>query len=286
VLDEAHHAKNDNTRLASLLRSEETQHLIEERAGQQRPLLWEKFDRMLFLTATPFQLGHQELIRVLRSFAAAKWSGPTALTATRDQFTAAMDELERRLNENRLAGQRLDRLWGRLAHAAAARHAADGNLADAAEAWWHEHQAGGSNDPINRELLAAIEECRRTKIRAENDDKQPWNSLHPWLIRHNRPTYLPARPDAPAIPRRELCPGRAIVDEGQAGNGGSAAPTVAGLPITGEAVLPFLLAARAQGQLSQGSSKGRAFFAEGLCSSYEAFHHTRENRGDVRDVDD
>ncbi|EQD53943.1 hypothetical protein B2A_06198, partial [mine drainage metagenome] len=62
--------------------------------------------------------------------------------------------------------------------------------------------------------------------------------------------------------------------------------TTAGLPITGDAALPFLLAARAQGELAQGSSKGRAFFAEGLCSSYEAFHHTREGRGDVRDVDD
>src|SRR5207253_11035201 len=30
----------------------------------------------------------------------------------------------------------------------------------------------------------------------------------------------------------------------------------------------------------------RAFFAEGLCSSYEAFHHTREKSGDVRDIDD
>src|SRR5262249_45320747 len=61
VLDEAHHAKNDSTRLASLFRSEDVGELLE--AGEaDRPLLWEKFDRMLFLTATPFHLGHQELI--------------------------------------------------------------------------------------------------------------------------------------------------------------------------------------------------------------------------------
>jgi hypothetical protein len=58
------------------------------------------------------------------------------------------------------------------------------------------------------------------------------------------------------------------------------------VPISGEGALPFLLAARAQGELAHGSAKGRAFFAEGLCSSYEAFHHTRDNRGDARDVDD
>jgi hypothetical protein len=42
VLDEAHHAKNDETRLASLLRSEETQRLVEGRASEDRPLLWER----------------------------------------------------------------------------------------------------------------------------------------------------------------------------------------------------------------------------------------------------
>ena len=30
----------------------------------------------------------------------------------------------------------------------------------------------------------------------------------------------------------------------------------------------------------------RAFFAEGLASSYEAFHHTREERGAARDMAD
>ena len=111
VLDEAHHAKNDDTRLASLFRSEESQRLV---TGDQ-PLLSGKFDRMLFLTATPFQLGHHELIRVLRSCAAAKWSGRAAPIGTREEFFNAIDELDKRLNENRLAGRRLDRLWGRVA---------------------------------------------------------------------------------------------------------------------------------------------------------------------------
>jgi hypothetical protein len=94
---------------------------VEGGEGVERPLLWEKFDRMLFLTATPFQLGHDELIRVLRSFAAAKWSVSMAPTGTRIEFLAAMDELEKRLSENRFTGLRLDRLWGRLAHQAISR---------------------------------------------------------------------------------------------------------------------------------------------------------------------
>jgi hypothetical protein len=60
---------------------------------------------------------------------------------------------------------------------------------------------------------------------------------------------------------------------------------VPGLPIPPDAILPFLLTARAQGQLAQ--TRGtRAFFAEGLASSYEAFHHTREGRKKALDADD
>jgi superfamily II DNA or RNA helicase len=281
VLDEAHHAKNDYTRLASLFRSDEAQRLV---SGDQ-PLLSEKFDRMLFLTATPFQLGHHELIRVLRSFVAAKWTGPAAPLGTREEFLGALDELEKRMNENRLAGRRLDRLWGRLAEQAVTVDAKDGNFPDAATAWWARVR-NGSDDPVDRELLAAVEECRRTKARAESDATRPWSSLRPWVIRHNRPVDLVSASGG-IIPRRQHRPGRDILKQ-RDGDGEPLASsgTPEGLPIAGEDTLPFLLAARAQGELAQGSAKGRAFFAEGLCSSFEAFHHTRENRGDARDVDD
>jgi hypothetical protein len=43
------------------------------------------------------------------------------------------------------------------------------------------------------------------------------------------------------------------------------------------------LSARAQAELAATSTRARAFFAEGLSSSYEAFHHTRDKRIDVRD---
>ena len=287
VLDEAHHAKNDDTRLASLFRSDETQLLIERKLATRKPLLWEKFDRMLFLTATPFQLGHHELIRVLRSFAAAKWSGHNAPTGSRENFLNGIGELEKRLNENRLAARRLDRLWGRAAREAVAQYADSGELSHAAATWWRAVQLQPTDDPLDRELLAAIEECRRTKARAESDTGEPWCSLRPWVIRHNRPVYLQSSPTGVSVARRLLCPGRAVAAEniGQNSEESLTSKTV-GLPIAGDAALPFLLAARAQGELAQGSGKGRAFFAEGLCSSYEAFHHTRARRGDVRDVDD
>ncbi len=280
VLDEAHHAKNDPTRLASLFRTDEARRLV---TGEQ-PLLAEKFDRMLFLTATPFQLGHHELIRVLRSFAAAKWNGPAAPAGTREEFLGALDELEKRMNENRLAGRRLDRLWGRLAGQAVEGHSDQANSLEAATTWW-KRVRDGSSDPVDRELLAAIDDCRGTKARAESDAARPWCSLRPWVIRHNRPTEL-AGAAGTKIPRREYRPGRSIVEAEDAIRHDHAPGAFSGLAIAGEGALPFLLAARAQGELAQGSAKGRAFFAEGLCSSYEAFHHTRDNRGDARDVDD
>jgi helicase-like protein len=287
VLDEAHHAKNDGTVLASLLRSGETQKLIEGEQSSTKPLLWEKFDRMLFLTATPFQLGHHELIRVLRSFAAAKWTGLDAPARTRDDFLGAVDELESRLNENRLAARRLDKLWGKLAHEAVRPHRRDDDPAIAATNWWDAMQAGTPADAVDRELMAAINECRKTKALAENDPDKPWSSLRTWVVRHNRSGYLPNAQSQAPVARRLVRAGKTIAGEGPEAIAATVAGNhVAGLPISGDAALPFLLAARAQGELAYGSAKGRAFFAEGLCSSYEAFHHTRDARGDPRDIGD
>lgn len=286
VLDEAHHAKNDDTKLASLFRSEETKRLVEvSEPSLGYPLLWEKFDRMLFLTATPFQLGHHELIRVLSSFSAAKWTGPKAPAGTRESFSIAMKELERRLNVNRLAGLRLDRLWGRLARDVVRPYGDHSDVGEAAVTWWRGVRGKEANNPVERELLLAIDECRSTKAKAESDPEQPWHSLRSWVIRHNRMAHL-FKSDGSVVQRRRSCFGRAIAEEGECNEGKSSPRTTSGLPIVGEQTLPFLLAARAQGELAHGSVKGRAFFAEGLSSSYEAFHHTRESRESAREPED
>jgi hypothetical protein len=61
ILDEAHHVKNRYTQLASLFAND---------PDRAEGALFERFERMLFLTATPFQLGHGELVEVLSRFRA------------------------------------------------------------------------------------------------------------------------------------------------------------------------------------------------------------------------
>jgi hypothetical protein len=285
VLDEAHHAKNDGTRLAGLFRSEETTDLLAQKddvSRNNRPLLWDKFDRMLFLTATPFQLGHRELMRVVRSFASARWSGHQAPGENRQQFLRKLQVLEQRLSENRLAGKRLDDWWGRVDVAMIGAHLAQGvSLPDAVRRWWEstEHAPGSATV---EEIKKAVTRCRETKAAAEHDPQDSWASLRAWVIRHNRPILLPAEGSRPPTPRREHRAGGDIASgEDRAGRG------VAGIPLGADEAAPFFVAARAQGELARFTGKGqRAFFAEGLCSSYEAFHHTREERGDVREIDD
>ena len=255
ILDEAHHAKNDHTLLARLFR---------QSSQDDVTMLGGKFQRMLFLTATPFQLGHQELIRVLQSFEAIRWNSPRAPASSLEQFQTAINNLETALDANRLAGRHLDKLWGTIRPETVA--------GEDIETWWR-RVADNPTDFWESRLVEAIRHCRDTRETAEL-------LLRPWLVRHNRPADLPATNGRAAQPRREGIVGRDVVNES-----GSASGQELGLPISKESVIPFLLTARAQGELAQVSG-ARAFFAEGLASSYEAFHHTREARDKARDMDD
>lgn len=253
VLDEAHHAKNDTTRLAKLFR---------ESSEYDVALLRNKFRRMLFLTATPFQLGHHELIHVLRTFGAVRWTGSLAPAGSREEFDNQIDTLADALDRNRLAGRHLDQLWGRLTR----EMIGDRDIYE----WWRTVEAS-PKDGWERRLVEAVQGCRTTRQAAEE-------LLRPWVIRHNRSPEFAAKDGKEAVPRRIILPGRAILNENADGR-------EVGLPIDSDAALPFLLSARAQGELAH-TSGARAFFAEGLCSSYEAFHHTRDARGQARDLDD
>lgn len=255
ILDEAHHAKNDHTQLARLFR---------ESTADDVTLLSGKFQRMLFLTATPFQLGHKELIRILESFEAIRWNGPRGPTQTRDEFKLEIERLETALDANRLAGRRLDRLWGRIRF----------DMLDGHDVhqWW-ERVKSTPNDAWEMQLVENVNDCRSTRNAAQE-------LLRPWVVRHNRPATLPGNNGEPSRPRRVGLDGSAILSDKVSENGSQQ-----GLSVSNEAALPFLLTARAQGELSQVSG-ARAFFAEGLSSSYEAFHHTRTARGKARDMDD
>ena len=261
VLDEAHHAKNDSTRLAQLFRQEDEDDIA---------LLKNKFDRMLFLTATPFQLGHQELIRVLQSFAAVRWLSKEAPAGSCDDFKSTMTELEAALDKNRLSGRRFDRYWGKIRSEMLDDTAEEVDEEDRVLKWWRNIESSVT-DAWHQQMVQTYRDCVSTKDKAER-------MLKPWLIRHNRLLHLPG---TSGILRRNIIPGKSIINSGPSDSQNA----VEGLPIEERSLLPFLITARAQGQLAQQAGT-RAFFAEGLASSYEAFHHTRDSRNKVKDYDD
>lgn len=237
IMDEAHHMKNPNTVLATLFANDEA----EEDADLLRGPLGSAFDRMLFLTATPFQLGHHELIEVLKRFLGIRWKD-----LDREDFVNKLAVLEHHLTAAQTSALRLDRMWGRIE---------PGQLKDLGSSWWK----NGADLPDH--LMDAAEAIQETKEKMELSEEV----LRPWVIRH-------ARPDK--AERRKVLPGAAIHD-------GSVSP-VKGLAVTGPVILPFLLAARTQAIVSQeahqAGTRSRAFFAEGLASSFEAYRETRSRQ--------
>ena len=95
------------------------------------------------------------------------------------------------------------------------------------------------------------------------------SSLQPWVIRHLKERTFNG------VSRRERLPGNAIHHDVADG-------TEAGIEVSDDALLPFLLAARA----TACAPDSRPVFAEGLASSYEAFLHTRESNDGSTDGDD
>lgn len=84
-----------------------------------------------------------------------------------------------------------------------------------------------------------------------------------WLVRHIKAKQLPG--DFSFVARRKRHVGKAIcVGEEETAQGG--------ITVSGDSLLPFLLAARASAQ----SPETRPVFAEGLASSYEAYLKTRQ----------
>ena len=246
ILDEAHHLKNDATQLASLFRCREASDDME---AVGRGGLAGVFERMLFLTATPFQLGHGELCSVLDRFKGVAWN---LRHHGKQWFEGKLMSVRKALDAAQESALRLDDAWGRLK----AEHlTVDGYVCDDIDKWW-ELVHGRSGNPPEVERVLRCYETAYEKMRAAEA------LLKPWVIRHLKARKLPAPYDATS--RRIRLPGRAIVD-GQDGG------MVSGLEVTGDAVVPFLLAARATTCCSQ----NRALFAEGLASSYEAFLHTR-----------
>jgi len=253
ILDEAHHLKNPATRLASLFVTDDAR----EDAGAITGALDGAFERMMFLTATPFQLGHHELLNVIGRFSGVAWK--TLAPCTKEPFEREVKNLGSALDRAQHSAAELDRRWLSLRQDDLTDQN-DGSVP--LDEWWRD--AVGSPDRQSERVQVVL----RAFERARQDVKDAQVPLRKWVIRHLRDPKLPGT----TITRRSRLIGRAIALSAD-GDGG--------LPVEDEALLPFLLAARAQAVvLRQGEKAGRATFAEGLASSYEAFLETR-NRAEI-----
>jgi hypothetical protein len=237
ILDEAHHVKNQN-QLAGLFANKEAER---DAAALQGPL-GNIFDRMLFLTATPFQLGHGELLRVLDRFHGIRWPDDSA----RVRFDEQLHSLGTALDRAQASALRLERAWSRI-------ELLDVPMLESLKSFVPQR---AQPEAIRTALSFAAE--------AQQDISLAERQLRPWVIRHVK---------ADRAGRRAYHPGRSILDDGHSD---------LGLPVTGQATLPFLLAARAQALASldgpNGARPAQAYFAYGLASSYEAYADTRRNR--------
>jgi hypothetical protein len=238
IMDEAHHLKNPYTRLAGLFANPD-----ENGVGEDKGVLGGVFERMLFLTATPFQLSHAELIQIIRRFEGINWSGGL----DRDRFRGEVELLSAYLDRTQAAALRLDRAWGKM------RVEGDVDLLGL-EALLRGEPGEGAEG--RRQVGVCIKDL-------ESQIRETETILRPWVIRH-------VRPDRAA--RRSIHPGRQVLDE--------TADARRGLDVSEGSVLPFLLAARAQALVAAAgarqSAQVRAFFAEGLASSFEAYRETRQ----------
>ncbi|CAN5127178.1 hypothetical protein BH10CYA1_BH10CYA1_64590 [soil metagenome] len=259
IMDEAHHLKNPETRLASLFQGEEAKGDAEELT---RGLLAGVFERMLFLTATPFQLGHRELCSVLERFTGINWNtsrsnGPIEA----EFFRSQIHELRKRLDTAQTAALSLDAAWGKLS---AQDLIVDGKVFTDVESWWETGDADGAILSMPGQAARDIATSTAVKMRAAEE------LLRPWVIRHLKPRTIYGT----NVPRRELFPGASIKNEEH--------QIDVGIEVSESALLPFLLAARA----TICNPDKRPVFAEGLASSYEAFLHTRKSKPDLLDEDE
>jgi len=259
IMDEAHHLKNARTRLAGLFANDEARSEVDE---MTRGALAGVFERMLFLTATPFQLGHDELCNILDRFGGVAWNGATAPSTGRAGFTAQVDELRVRLDHAQLEAVGLEKSWGRLRSTDLT---IEGTGFNDSEGWWA--QAVVADAAL---LSDTAKQVRERFTRCDAAMRAAETRLKPWVVRHLKPRHLSSHV---TVVRRIRQVGSAI----------SGSTSGGGITVAGDALLPFLLATRAVAC----TPSTRSVFAEGLVSSFEAFTDTRKRTlSEVLDVDE
>jgi len=249
VMDEAHHLKNPGTSLARQVQSTESRRDLKTGDGA----LARKFERMLFLTATPFQLGHHELVRVLERFGDVRWDA--AALGEYVDFQDRMKALQESLTESQRMAIALQRCWSRLLPE-------EGPQGADPDEWWESLQQKPP-DSLRPRQRALVERFRQ----AEQNCRKAESELRPWLIRHNKGECWPGSD----IPRRRRVEGGKVLGNSNRGEGIEVPPTQ---------LLPFFLAARCAVSL------GQDLLDEALCSSFEAFRYTRRHRKLERDKTD
>ena len=243
VMDEAHHLKNPRTALARQLQSPDSDNDLRIGDGAMS----KAFDRMLFLTATPFQLGHHELVRVLERFGDVRWNKKEL--GDLNEFQKKMRRLCDDLDNSQRKAITLQKNWARL------RPEEDSTFSDD---WWEALQDKSRDERTyhQRAVLDAFENAKKYQTVAEQN-------LKPWIVRHNKGTFWTDT----RIPRRNKLSGASIID----------ADVEKGLSIPSHQILPFFLAARSA------ANPGKDLLGEALCSSFDAFRFTRKNRLEERD---
>lgn len=264
IFDEAHHLKNSQTQLVTKLFHDP---VAEEDAG----ILTKQFDRMLFLTATPFQLGHHELFRVLERFITINWGSTDSSSIDLPSYREELNQLLKKLDDSQIAARKLDNSWGKLT--AENLKVGDNNCTDVYE-WWNLAQ--------NREFVleAHVQKLLDDYQIAKEKLALVEPLLKKYVIRHLKPRELADM--YAGVSRRNNLPGNLIINNEELKN-----KSPQGLEVTQEAMLPFLLAAR----LTTLQQDKRPVFAEGLASSFEAFRYTREEKlkklqTNITDLDD
>jgi superfamily II DNA or RNA helicase len=262
IFDEAHHLKNSQTQVSSLFKTPDSQ----EDANQvDKGFLSNIFERMLFLTATPFQLGHHELCNILDRFKGIAWKSSNSPEKGKDVYINQLTVLRNTLDQAQESAIRLDNSWGDL-------HPEDLQLNDVlyedVETWWSNIK---QSDPTVLGIKTATVLSRFEDVRVKL--KKSETLLRPFIIRHIKPKFIHIDQDKR---RRSIIPGKGIISSLNT-------DVISGLEIDSTALFPFLLAAR----LTACTPQNRPIFAEGLSSSYEAFRDTRRRKTeDLIDKDD
>ena len=186
ILDEAHHLKNADTRLAKLFRSQDS--FDDAEAIQSGPLAG-VFERMLFLTATPFQLGHGELCSVLDRFDGVHWKGKSAPSIGRVGFESARKDLRSSLDRAQESAVALDNAWGKLRESDMQ---VNGQRIDEIDSWWKLAQETEHVTPATSEVTACFQSTKATMRDAEQ-------LLQPWVLRHLKPRQLLGNVSKPCL---------------------------------------------------------------------------------------